>query len=163
MSTQLETAQTELAADVRREINWFVPSGERHFVDAATISMAASMLLGLFFSGMAEGLKESVKAEGKKAGLWLGAQVAERLRAITSGHEHADPAQTEHAAGVAKAALQGRDRAQVAWVFDEVETEMRTGFAGAMPDQRAAAFATRVRHLAVRALDAEEAPHDATG
>lgn len=161
MSTQLEAAQAELTADVRREINWFVPSGERHFVDAAAISAAASVLLGLFYSGMLDGLKEAVKAEGKKTGLWLGAQIADRLRAITSGHEQPDPAQTEQAAQAARAALQGQDQKQVGWVIDEVETEMRTSFAQVMPDGRAATFATRVRHIAVRALDAGEASPNA--
>lgn len=161
MSEQLEAAQTELAADVRREINWFAPVGERHFVDAAAISAAATLLLGLFYSGMLEGLKESVKAEGKKTGLWLGEKIADRLRAITSGHEQPDPAQTEQTAEAARAALQGQDQKQVGWVFDEVETEMRTSFAQVMPDGRAATFATRVRHVAVRALNAGEAPSNA--
>ncbi|MDQ2686628.1 MAG: hypothetical protein M3Y28_02050 [Armatimonadota bacterium] len=161
MSTQLESAQAELTPDVRREINWFTPPGERRFVDAAAISAAATVLLGLFYSGMLEGLKETVKAEGKKTGLWLGEKIAERLRAITSGHEQPDPAQTEQTAQAARAALQGQDQKQVGWVFDEVETEMRTSFAQVMPDGRAATFATRVRHVAVRALDAGKVSPDA--
>ena len=163
MSTEVETAQAELAADVRREINWFVPAGQRNFVDAVAVNAAASLLLGLFFSGMLDGLKESVKAEGKKAGLWLGGQIADGLRAITAGHGQPDPAQTERDADAARAALQGRDSAQVGWVLDEVETEMRAGLAEAMPDGRAAAFAIRVRHVAVRALGAGEASPNGTG
>src|SRR6185437_7973903 len=145
MSTELEAAQTELSADVRREINWFAPEGERHFVDAAAIGAAASVLLGLFYSGMLEGLKESVKDEGKKTGLWLGGKIADRLRAITSGHEQPDPAQKEQTAEEARAALQGQDQKQIGWVFDEVETEMRTSFAQVMPDGRAPNAKTTAR------------------
>jgi hypothetical protein len=145
MSTELQMAQAELVADVRREINWFVPPGQRHFVDPAAIATAASVLLGVFFAGVA---KEMGSEAGKAVGKWI----AERLRSVTSGKESADQAEVERDAETAKATLKGVERERATLVFDQVETELRSGLTEVMPEQRAANFATRVRHIAVKVI-----------
>lgn len=152
MSTRLQDAQAELTADLRREINWFVPPGERHFVDAGTVSAAATVLLGLFFAGLLDGLKETVKEGGKKAGQSLGKWAVERLRAMVSDKEEADQAQVERDAEAARAAIGGGDQVRADLVFGQVEAELRAALEEVMPEPRAAKLAMRVRHVAVKVV-----------
>lgn len=116
MSTELQRAQSELEADMRREINWFVPSGQRHFVDPATIATAASVLLGVFFAGVA---KEMGSEAGKAVGKWI----VERLRGVTSGKESVEQAEVERDAETAKDKLKGVESTRATLIFDQVETE----------------------------------------
>lgn len=145
MSTQLQEAQSELAADLRSEINWFLPSGERHFVNPATISTVAAVFMGMFFTGVLDGLKDALKGEGKKAGKYLGDQIVKRVRAVISDKEEVDPAQVGKAAEEAKATIKAADRTQAVLVFDEVEAELSTALQEIMPERRAVKIATRVR------------------
>ena len=152
MSTQLQAAQAELTAEVRREINWFVPSGERHFVDPGTIGTVAAVLLGMFFTGVLDGLKDTIKDEGKKAGKSLGKQIVKRLRSVISDKEEVNQSQVEQDAEVAKATISSTDRTQAATVFAQVEAELRTALQEVMPDQRAGKLATRVREVAIKVV-----------
>ncbi|HEY9402019.1 MAG TPA: hypothetical protein VIQ24_04960 [Pyrinomonadaceae bacterium] len=152
MSTQLQVAQAELTADVRREINWFVPPGEKHFVNPGTIGTVAAVLLGMFFSGVLDGLKDTVKEEGKKAGKALGKKIATRLRAITSNKEEVNQAEVEQDAEAAKAKLQAANQTQATIVFDQVEAELRMALQEVMPESRAGKLATRVRHVAIKVV-----------
>lgn len=152
MTTQLQAAQAELTSDVRREINWFVPPGERHFVNPGTIGTVAAALLGLFFAGVLDGLKDTIKEEGKKAGKSLGKQIVKRLRAITSNKEEVNQAEVEQDAEAAKAKLQTADQTQATLVFDQVEAELRTALQEVLPESRAGKLATRVRHVAIKVV-----------
>lgn len=152
MSTQLQAAQSELVADLRREINFFVPKGERHLVDPGTIGTVAAVLLGMFFTGILDGLKETLKEEGKKAGKSLGKQIVKRVRAVISDEEKVDQSQVEQDAEAAKATLQAANQTQAALVFDQVEAELRTALQEVLPDARAGKLATRVRHVAIKVV-----------
>jgi hypothetical protein len=152
MSTQLQAAQSELVGDVQRDINWFIASDEQHFVDPVTISAAAGVLLGVFFTAVLEGAKEAVKKEGKEIGQSLGKQVIDRVRALISGKSHVDSEQIKRDAEAAKAKLQGLDHNQAIVIFDQVETEMHRSFTEVMPGKRAANLATRVRKVAVKVI-----------
>ena len=152
MSTQLQAAQSELAADLRSEINWFVPSGERHFVNPSTISTLAAVVMGMFFTAVIDGLKDSLKAEGKKAGKYLGDQIVKRVRSVISDKEEVDQAQVGKDAEAAKAKIKSADPAQATKVFDEVEAELSTALREIMPERRAVKLATRVRHVSVKVI-----------
>jgi hypothetical protein len=146
MSIELQAAQSELEPDTRREINWFVPPGEQYFVDPVTVSAAAGVFLAAFFTGV---LNEVGKETGKTFGKW----VIERVRTIiTSAKEHPDLSQVERDVEMARAKLQGIDRAQVTVLFDQVEYELRSGFTEVMPEPRATNLATRVRHVAAKVI-----------
>lgn len=152
MSTELKAAQLELEPDIRREINWFVPEGEKHFIDPVTISVVSGVLLSAFFTGVLKGFGEEI---GKKTGNTLGDWVIDSVQAIISG-EHHDQAQVEHDAETARAELrvklQGIDSAQVTANFDQVEHVFRSGFEKVMPEGRAEKLATRIRHVAAKVI-----------
>lgn len=158
MSTQLQAAQSELTADLRREINFFVPTGERHFVNPGTISTVAAVLLGMFFTGILDGLKDTLKEEGKKAGKFLGAQIVKRVRGVISDEEKVDQAKVEQDAEAAKATLQTVNQTQAALVIDQVEAELRTALQEVLPESRAGKLATRVRHVAIKVVYETQEP-----
>ena len=152
MKNTLEAAQLELEADVRREINWFVPEGEKHFVAAASIGIAAGTLLGAFFSGVLDGLKDALKDDGKAAGKALGAFLLARLRAITSGEVAIEPGHVANTALAAQTAVQSADPARTAAVFQSMEEGMRDSFSEVMPENRATALAAKVRETGAGVL-----------
>lgn len=152
MSTQLQMAQAELTADVKREINFFVPAGERHFVDPATLSTVSAVLLGMFITAVVDGFKDTLKEEGKKAGKYLGQQIVKRVRAVISDEEKVDQAKVEQDAEAAKATLKAANQTQAALVFDRIEAELRTALEEVLPESRAGKLATRVRHVAIKVV-----------
>jgi len=152
MTTELEMAQERLEPNVKDEIYWFVPDGKKHFIDPLTISVAASVLLSLFFTGVYEGLKDAAKTEGKQVGESLGKKAIELMRSAIAGDKPAEAEQVENKAKAAQEIVKGSDRVVTEVVFEKIEIDMQTEFATVMPANRAEALARHVRTSATKVI-----------
>jgi hypothetical protein len=156
MTTNLKFEQSELESVVKDNIYWFAPPEERNFITGGAVEAAALVLLGLFFSGIVEGVKEATKDEGKK----FGKKAVEYLRDVVTGLLKPKNDEIETSANAATAKVSNMENSEVVKTFDYLETEFADGFAEVMPDQDALFLAQKVRFHAVRVIYFEMEYHE---
>lgn len=141
MIQDFEEAQLTIQRHVAKEIDWFIPSSERHFDPVSVIFTFAGILMTAFLAGFVD----EAKGAAKKAGVHVYHRLEELVKDLLTNKNSIKMGDLDDLAEQAPAIAQEIGKEQALSYMATVEVEIRTYFETNLPPDRAASLAKTMR------------------